>query len=720
MRIRYRRFFLLALALVIVVPAWAGSIPKPIATGPFKPLKPTSSERAIERQVVNRLQTEHYNKIHLDSAFSRKLLNFYLDNLDPSHTIFLKSDVQRFRRLYGRQLASDLKSGNLWPAFDIYNTYEERRILVNKWVLGTLRHDGAGGLDLSGHQTLLIKRKKAPWPASDKAQETLWKRILENRAIAMRVDGLKPAKVHSRLLQRYRDELQQERQSKSMDAFMAFMDAYTHSYDPHTDYFSPARSENFKIDMRLSLQGIGAEMREHNDYPEIVRLVPGGPASKSGKLQPTDRIVAVGQGKSGKLTDVVGMRLDEVVQMIRGAAGSDVRLQIIPQDGGATHIVTITRARIRLKDQAASDHIIHVTRHGKRYTVGVIKLPSFYIGASRDVHRLLDQLKQAHVDGVIMDLRNNGGGALQEAVKLVGLFIRTGPVVQIRDADNRISVLGDRNPSVAYGGPLAVLVNRLSASASEIFTGAIKDYGRGLVLGSRTFGKGTVQTLIPLSQGQLKLTEAKFYRVSGDSTQDRGVLPDIAFPSTIDPRKIGESALPNALPWDKIAATRYPHSKLISRLLPKLKAEHKARIAHEPGFQYLVKRIHLARQQSHQKTVSLNLAKRIAERDHQEQQRLALANSYRKAEGKAAFKNYKAFEKSAMSKTSAGGGQAAQKTPPTADTDPYLFESAHILADMIAAEHGHGSVMAALSGAQGSALAWLRHALGTAGARGTD
>ncbi|HYW76823.1 MAG TPA: PDZ domain-containing protein, partial [Gammaproteobacteria bacterium] len=385
MRIRLVTLLVAVGLLIPPVLAWAAT-PAPIATGPFEPLKPNAQETRIAHEVVKQLQAHHYNHIDLDASFSRKLLNFYLNNLDGSHSVFLASEVNQFRSRYGGALSRDLKQGDLWPAFTIYNTYEERRILIDKWLLKTLSQSKKGsGLNLSSQQTFNTDREHAPWPKNEKAQEALWTKRLENRAIELRLKGLKRAEVRHRLMQRYREELNQIRQDKSMDAFMAFMDAYTHSYDPHTDYFSPERSENFKIDMRLSLQGIGAEMRSKNDYAEIVRLVPGGPAAKSGQLQPADRIVAVGQGPKGKLTDVVGMRLDKVVQLIRGPAGSTVRLEVMQPDSNSTHIVTLTREHIQLKDQAASKHVIDIDRNGKHYKIGVVTLPSFYIHAARDV-----------------------------------------------------------------------------------------------------------------------------------------------------------------------------------------------------------------------------------------------------------------------------------------------------------------------------------------------
>ncbi|MDA3919845.1 MAG: carboxy terminal-processing peptidase [Salinisphaera sp.] len=698
-----RKLVLLPL-LILALTAQAGcaasdSTADPIpdaGAGPAKgytPLVADNDEGQIEQEVVRELQKNHYNKVALDNKFSSQLFDAYIDDLDGTHSVFLASDVKRLRKKFGDQLDNELKDGQTTAAFAIFNTYQKRRIQIDQWALSRI-DKGLDTLDLKNDESFNVDREKAPWPADAGAREALWTKQLENQVISLRLNDIKPADIKKRLTQRYTNELKQLRQAEPTDAFSAWMDSYTHSYDPHTDYFSPRRSEDFSIDMNLQLQGIGAELRSKNGYAELVRLIPGGPAAKSGKLKPTDRIIAVGQGDKGDFTDVIGMRLDETVQLIRGKAGSTVRLQISPQDNSQTRTVVLKRAKIKLKDQAASSSVIDVKHDGHKDKVGVITLPSFYNGTARDVKKQLIQLKKEDVDGIILDLRNDGGGALGEAMKLIGLFMDSAPGVQIRDAKGNIQVLGDRNAGAVYDGPLAVMTNRLSASASEIVAGALQDYGRALVIGSQTFGKGTVQTLLPMSKGQLKLTEAKFYRVTGKSTQDRGVTPDITFPSAIDPKKIGESALPNALPWDTIAPTSYPHSDQIAQLLGQLKREHQQRIADDPDFQYLVKRIQLARKESEKTSVSLDIDKRRAEQNTLQQQMLALANAHRKATGKAPYDNYKAFEDAQdKADTNKAGDDTADETLPAQDTtsstskrdkpDAYQTEAAQILLDMI-------------------------------------
>ncbi|KEZ76101.1 peptidase S41A, C-terminal protease [Salinisphaera hydrothermalis C41B8] len=702
---RYLALSLVLLAMLCVQTGCAASETQPApvpdaGAGPaqgYTPLTPDNDQSKIDQEVVRELQDNHYNKIKLDNQFSEKFFKAYLDDLDGTHSVFLASDVKRLKREYGDELDDQLKSGNLTAAYAIFNTYQKRRIQIDQWALNRIKQ-GLGTLNLDDQESFKVDRENAPWPANADAREKLWTKQLENQVIDLRLNDIKPAEIQKRLTQRYTNELKQLRQAEPTDAFSVYMDAYTHCYDPHTDYFSPRRYEDFSIDMNLQLQGIGAELRSKNGYAEIVRLIPGGPAAKSGKLKPTDRIIAVGQGKKGDFTDVIGMRLDETVQLIRGKAGSYVRLQVSPSDNGQTKTITLKRAKIKLKDQEASSQIIHVKRNGTDHKIGLITLPSFYNGTAEDVKKQLIKLKKDHVDAVILDLRNNGGGALGEAMQLIGLFMNSAPGVQIQDADGNIQVLGDRNNGAVYTGPLAVMTNRLSASASEIVAGALQDYGRALILGSQTFGKGTVQTLLPLSSGQLKLTEAKFYRVSGKSTQDRGVTPDITYPSAIDPDKIGESALPNALPYDTIPPTAYPSSDTLQKLLPTLKKEHQERIAHDPDFQYLVQRIELARKQSDQNTVSLDINTRRKEQQQLEDKMLALANAHRKATGKTPYKDYKAFEDAQDADATSGdnGNKGETKdtlpTQPTGSTnsdkiDAYETESANILLDLIQAYH---------------------------------
>lgn len=695
------RYIALSFLLVILLCAQTGcaaSMSEPSSTHEantelskgYTPLVPDNKQSSLEKEIVRELQNNHYNKIKLNNDFSEKLFKAYLNDLDATHSVFLKSDVKHLKKHYADDLDDQLKNGQLSAAFDIFNTFQKRRIQIDQWVLKQINQN-LDSLNLHDQESLKTDREHAPWPTDDAARKRLWTQQLENQVIELKLNDIKPDEIQKRLTQRYTNKLDRLRQAEPSDVFSIYMDAYTHSYDPHTDYFSPRRYENFSIDMNLQLQGIGAELRSKNGYAEIVRLIPGGPAAKSGKLKPTDRIIAVGQGKHGDFTDVIGMRLDQAVQLIRGKAGSVVRLQISPGDNSKTRTVSLTRAKIKLKDQEASSKVIDVKRHGHKHKIGLITLPSFYNGTSRDVKKQLLKLKKQDVEGVVLDLRNNGGGALGEAMRLIGLFMNSAPGVQIRDANGNIQVLGDRNKGAVYSGPLAVMTNRLSASASEIVAGALQDYGRAIIVGSQTFGKGTVQTLLPLSSGQLKLTEAKFYRVSGKSTQDRGVKPDITYPSAIDPDKIGESALPSALPYDRIPPTTYPESNAIEQMLPTLKAEHHKRVADAPDYQHQVKRIKLARQQSARQSVSLDIDTRRAKQHQLEQKVLDLANADRRANGKKPYPDYKALEKANNDKNAAKDTDDSieQTQPPRSattgdkETDAYQTESAKILLDLI-------------------------------------
>ncbi|MDH5738418.1 MAG: carboxy terminal-processing peptidase, partial [Gammaproteobacteria bacterium] len=433
------------------------------------------------------------------------------------------------------------------------------------------------------------------------------------------------------------------------DVFQAFMNAFTMSFDPHTQYFSPRASENFNITMSLSLEGIGAVLQTEDEFTRVISLITAGPAEKSGQLHPNDKIISVGQGTDGEMVDVIGWRVDEVVELIRGKKGTVVRLGVLPAsagDSGDSRYVTLVRNKVKIEEQSAKSEIVEIEQFGFKHKIGVIDIPTFYIdwkalqegdpnykSTHRDVARLLTELKQEGVEGIIIDLRNNGGGSLQEAQFLTGLFIDRGPTVQIRHKNNGLDILPDRDFRVAYEGPLAVMVNRLSASASEIFAGAIQDYQRGVIIGTQTFGKGTVQTLITLNRGQLKITQSKFYRISGESTQHQGVIPDIAYPEQYDPETIGESTLDDPLPWDKIQAVGYKTQTNLVELLPELVSRHKIRAEYNPDFEYMRKAITIQREQAKIKTLSLSESKRIERRQILDGRLLALENEKRQAKG---------------------------------------------------------------------------------------
>lgn len=682
----HKPFSLIALPLLLLVTT---ACAEPAPAQPYEPLTAGDLQVQIDRQVVERLQEEHYNPVDLDDDFSAQLLHAYLDTLDPGHSVFLASDVQRFEKRYRDQLDDGLRQGELGAAFVIFNTYQQRRVSLYQHILEQLKN-GLDSFDLSDAETLEIDREKAPWPADQAARWALWTKLLENQIINMRLDENEPSDededeehqlpIVERLTRRYRSQLHQVTQVEPIDVVSTYMGAYTHLYDPHTDYFSPKQSENFEINMKLSLQGIGAQLRSQNGYTEIVRLIPGGPAIESGKLKPGDYILAVGQGKDGHFTNIVGMRLDESVLLIRGKKGSTVRLRVsADSDGSDTRTVALVRDKIKLEAQAASKQIIELERNGHSSKIGLITLPSFYQGTSQDVEKLLRELKAQNVAGIIMDLRNNGGGSLREVTDLIGLFMPSAPTVQIRDADGEIHILGDRSTWPIYSGPLAVMVNRLSASASEIFAGAIQDYGRGLIVGSQTFGKGTVQALMPLEKGRIKLTRAKFYRITGASTQIRGVTPDIHFPPLVDPDDIGEGTMPHALPWDHIDATAHPHRNTIEQLLPLLRKLHEERVATDPDFRYRVKRIALAQKRSKREQLSLQIAERRATQKSLQQKRLALANAHRKAIGKKPFEDYQAFVDADDRDVFDVGPASDEPEKP----DAYQMETARIVLDLV-------------------------------------
>lgn len=519
--------------------------------------------------------------------------------------------------------------------------------------------------------------------------------------LAQRLNGTDDEAITETLKRRYEGRLKRAYQARSEDAFQAYMNAFTGMWDPHTSYFSPRTSENFNINMSLSLEGIGAVLQADNEYTKVVRLVPGGPASKQGQLKPADRIVSVTQ-EGEKPVNVIGWRLDEVVDLIRGPRNSVVTLEVVPAsatDETLTKSIAISRDEVKLEEQSASKDTIELQRNGEKYTIGVITIPTFYAdframqagdpnykSTTRDVRKLIEELKQDGVNGLVIDLRNNGGGALHEANDLVGLFIDTGPTVQIRNSSNEVQVLNDEDASVSYDGPMVVLTNRMSASASEIFAGAIQDYGRGLVVGSQTFGKGTVQAVRPLNHGQLKITQSKFYRVSGGSTQHKGVIPDIEIPSRIDKTRIGEDALDHALPWDQIDAV--PHTRYFdfSGIIENLRERHEDRFASSPEFSLLQQEINFIKEQRQRETVSLNLDKRTTQQEQTEGTRLTIANARRELRGEDTFESLDELE-------DWQDQQAADLGSTDEELDFVIREGGDIMADMLELDSRMASIL---------------------------
>ena len=620
-------------------------------------LEPNREEIKAARSSVLMLKHLHYEHKKLNDALASQVFDRYLKDLDPSRGYFLASDIKEFES-WRTQLDDDLARGNLDQVFNIYSRYQQRFGERMSFILRELAQ-GTEHFDFSKNLTLETKRDHAPWAKSTAELDDLWRKRLMSAVLSLRLSGKKDAEITKLLTKRYETQRNNLSRNKADDVFQVFMNSFAETYDPHTEYFSPRTSENFNINMSLTLEGIGAVLQSEDDYTKVVRLVPAGPAEKTKQLKPGDRIVAVAQG-SDDFVDVIGWRVDEVVDLIRGPKGSTVRLQVLPAnavDEHQTKDISIVRNTIKLEDQAAQKRVINITRGDKTYKVGVIKLPAFYAdfqamqagdpnyrSTTRDVAKLVAELKAEQVDGMVLDLRNNGGGSLNEANSLVGLFIETGPTVQVKNANSEVEVLGDPDAGVAYDGALVVMVNRLSASAAEIFAGAIQDYGRGLVVGSTTFGKGTVQSLRDLNHGQLKLTEAKFYRISGASTQHKGVDADINFPNVFQGADIGESALENALPWDTITPARYLPYAGYSRELTKLKTKSQQRQSANPDFRYLNEQIALSESLKNTTVISLNEAKRRQEQDDLDAKRLAIENERRAAKGQELRKNWREAE----------------------------------------------------------------------------
>ena len=652
------------------------------------PLAPLDVHARTSLTIVEQLRHNHYLRKTLDDQASSEIFDNYLEALDGARMYFTAADVAAMEK-HRLELDDALKRGNLDPAFEMFNRHQRRLIDRFEYLLAKLE-DGVEALDFNADDTLDVDREDAPWPEDEAALDALWDQRLKAAALGMRLNGKPDAEITELLTKRYRNRLKQARQTKSEDAFGLYVNAFTTAYDPHTRYFSPRVSQNFNINMSLSLEGIGAVLRSEDDYTSVVRLVPAGPAAKTGKIKPADRIISVGQGERGPLIDVVGWRLDDVVELIRGPKGSKVRLEIVPDkaEGQAAKVVQITRNTVKLEEQAARKKLLTLKRGGRDYRIGVIEVPTFYVdfkalkqgdpnyrSTTGDVARLVRELEAEGMDGLVVDLRNNGGGSLQEADKLTGLFIKSGPTVQVKAARKRANVYADDDDDLVWDGPLAVLVNRLSASASEIFAGAIQDYERGLIIGGRTFGKGTVQTLVPLNRGQLKITAAKFYRVSGQSTQHRGILPDIEFPDLYDVEHIGESSLEDAMPWDLIRPAAYPRSNDIRPALATLRARHAERTLDNPDFVYLRTLAERIRQDSAKTELSLNEAERRRQKAEEDAWRLDVENSLRLAKGEPPLKD--------LDELDAEEDLAAEEEADDPTDEALLAEAGELLLDLI-------------------------------------
>lgn len=596
------RILFIVLAAVLVLPVLQLQQPAGLASAAAEDssvLAPQSAHRIVTKRIAHFARQYHYRPPQLNTAFSQRVFDQYLLALDPNHMYFLAADVDAMDR-YRNQFATAAAAAEIEPAFEIFAHYAERVEERIQHALSLLDED----FDFTIDEDYRFDRTEEPWAETREELEEVWRKRVKNDWLALRLTDQEDEEIKKKLTQRYENMRRRIEELNSEDVFSLFMNAFTQSIEPHSTYMSPRTSENFEISMRLSLDGIGAMLQRETEHTTIVEIVPGGPADLDGRLKSGDRIIGIGQGEEGELVDVIGWRLDDVVSLIRGERGTIVRLEILPAEtgmGGASEIIRIERNEVKLEEQAASSEIIELpTEDGGLQRIGIIKVPVFYIdfdgrshnrpdyrSSTRDVRRLIHELDQEHVDGLIMDLRGNGGGALVEATTMTGLFIDTGPVVQVRDSRGKVELRSDNEPGMAWEGPLAVLVNRNSASASEIFAAAIQDYGRGVIIGEPTFGKGTVQNLIGLNSlvygqseplGQLKLTMAQFYRIAGGSTQNRGVLPDIRLPTAGDPDEYGESSLDFAMPWAEIDPVSFEPVASLRGLIERARARHELRL----------------------------------------------------------------------------------------------------------------------------------------------
>ncbi len=624
---------LLWMVVVLATAAQAASSDSGALHSPgLQPVEQQSHAAYLTAELLTRY---HYRAMPLDDAMSEKIFDHYLKSLDSERLFFVQGDIDQLAGVRTR-LDDAIIGEDLTVPFAIFNLYVQRASERLAYARSLLKE----GFDFRQKEGYQYARAKEPWPKAEAEMRELWRKRVKNDWLRLKLAGKDDKAIAETLDKRYDNSLKRIARVKSEDAFQIFMNAYTMAVEPHTNYMGPGAAEDFDISMKLSLVGIGAVLAEKDDYATIRELVPGGPASLSGQLKVGDRIVGVAQGEGGLMADVLGWRLDDTVALIRGAADSLVLLDVLPADAGPDgkhKLVPLVRKKITLEDQAAKKSILHVLDGEVDRRIGVIALPAFYQdfearqkgdhdfrSATRDVARLLNELKEQKVAGVLIDLRNNGGGSLREAIELTGLFVPKGPVVQQRDARGRVTVESDTNTSVAWDGPLGVLINRGSASASEIFAAAIQDYGRGLVIGDRSFGKGTVQTMINLDEiarndkpkfGELKLTVAQFFRINGGTTQLRGVTPDIGLPSLADADELGESSFDNALPWVQIKAAEYSPAGDLKNLRPVLLTRHEARVKNDKDFLCLREDIAESMRQRKKNLVSLNEVERRQERD---------------------------------------------------------------------------------------------------------
>ncbi|MBC3787624.1 carboxy terminal-processing peptidase [Spirosoma utsteinense] len=652
-------------------------------------LKPSISQEKVETLVAKLLTTYHYRKVRLNDSLSSVVWDNYLKEVDNNKTYLLASDVAGFEK-YRYQIDDALINGDLTAAYELYNVFRKRFLERSEFIKQEIKKPFAFTAD----ETFNTDREKAAWPKTVEEQNDLWRKILKNQALELKLGNRKDSVVTATMNQRYANLDKAINRIKGADVFQLYMNSFAEALDPHTNYLSPTNADRFNQEMSQSLEGIGAMLQEDGEYIKITNVLPGGPAFKSNLLKTNDKIAGVAQGDNGAIVNTMNWQVDEVVKLIKGPKGTIVRLQVISPNalaGAPPKEIRLVREKIKLEEQRAKKEVIEVTDNGKAFKIGVINVPMFYrdfegarkreegfSSTTSDVKKFIEELKVDKVDGIVIDLRDNGGGSLTEAIDLTGLFIPKGPVVQVKESTGETEVYSDKDGgSVVYDGPMAVLVNRFSASASEIFAAAIQDYKRGIIVGGQTFGKGTVQTLIDLNQwlpkepekvGQVKMTIQKFYRINGSSTQHKGVTPDIELPSAFSAEEYGESSQPSALPWDQINSTRYDLSRgLDDKILTQLRSRFDQRLKSDPELKQLAQDLNEFKKAKENTTVSLLESKRRKEREEAERKRAA-ANK--------------------VSQMSAPVDETGSPSPDTAKKkkDLYLNEAGLVLADYILAQ----------------------------------
>ena len=657
------------------------------ALGGADELRPSKEHVRIANTIVRQLDRHHYAEVELDDDFSGELLDLYLEVIDPYRQYLVAADLADFEE-YRDVLDERITRGDLGPAFEIFNRVQARRLEQVSYFERAL-DESLEELRFDVPEFIEVDREEAEWPVDEAAMQDLWRRQFKNDVLSQRLRGTPEEprtneEIRSTLARRYAALRTRLGRVDADDVFQIYMNVLSRSFDPHTMYMPPVDAETFNMGMSLSFEGIGAVLGSDGQYIDIQRLITAGPAEKSGELKPTDRIIAVGQEDDAEMIDIVGWRTDEAAEKIRGPKGSVVRLSVLPadvHDESAAHTISIVRDEVQLEEQRATSEIVEAERDGETSRVGVIELPAFYLdfqaerehdaeyhSSARDVAKALDEFEEEGVDGVILDLRNNGGGSLTEALAISGLFLGDVPIVQVRDGRRNREELYS-GVETQYSGPLIVMVNGASASASEILAAAIQDYGRGIVVGSRTWGKGSVQTILPVPKdaGQLKLTHAMFYRVSGGSTQARGVTPDVEFPDLFDAEEFGEGSIDEALPWDSVESVLPPRTGRLDSLIEPIRTRHSTRTASDSDWVYIAGNRSLSEEQREVKRLSLVEATRRAEREARNARLLALKNAWRESKGLEPLSTL----------------EEAANAEDEGDEDPYREEAVHVLMDLI-------------------------------------